>query len=82
MNRPTRTHNHMFTDALGNVHWEFWEGVAWNGRRYQSVELFRLCRDWGTNMVRDAVFDLDLCPSDDNLKKIKKYIEQSENSLV
>lgn len=72
----------MFTDALGNVHWEFWGGIRLNGRHYQSVALFALCRELGTHLVQQTCVELDTTPNDDNLEILRKEIEQNEKSLV
>lgn len=72
----------MFTDSLGNVHWEFWEGIALNGRHFESVALFEVCRKHGTWHVKSACIATDKLPYDNDLSEIEKYIERSENALV
>lgn len=76
------SYNHMHTDALGNTHFEFWQGIKLNGRNFQSVPLFKLCEEFGTAQVTDACHHLGCFPCIADLAAIRKECERREAMFV
>ena len=72
----------MWTDALGEIHYEFWDGVRFNGKCYNSVALFWLCQDFGTNVVEQVCRETDTSPDESNLTAIRNGCNEHENSYV
>jgi len=72
----------MFTDALGNDHYEFWEGVKINGKTHQSRPLYALCMEFGTSRVQDACMHLGCLPYVQDLSAIRAECQRQENSYV
>ena len=72
----------MWTDACGETHFEFWEGIKFAGRTFQSVPLFNLCQEYGTAQVKDACIHLGVMPYAADLAAIKEECERQENSYV
>jgi len=72
----------MWTDACGETHFEFWEGISLAGRVFKSVPLFNLCQEFGTAQVRDACLSLDLLPYSEDLAEIRNECQRQENSYV
>jgi hypothetical protein len=72
----------MYTDALGNTHFEFWEGIKLAGRTFQSVPLYHLCQTYGDAQVRDACIHLGCMPYIQDLRAIADECERVERSFV
>jgi hypothetical protein len=72
----------MWTDATGEVHFEFWDGIKLNGKTFQSLPLFNLCREFGNAQVLKACTDLGCYPYAADLKAIKDECQRQENSYV
>lgn len=62
----------MFTDALGNLHFEFWEGIKFNGRTFQSRPLYELCQEFGDANVLEACHTLGCLPYIQDLSAIRE----------
>lgn len=67
----------MWIDAIGDVHFEFWEGIKLNGKTYQSIPLYNLCVEYGEIEVIAAIKDIDLTPEEYNLTKIHNHLKTS-----
>jgi hypothetical protein len=72
----------MWTDALGEVHYEFWDGLRFNGKCYNSVALFWLCQAYGDAQVKDACIHLGCLPYAADLATIKAECQRQEDSYV
>ena len=72
----------MWTDALGNNHWEFWEGIKRNGKTYQSRPLFNLCNEFGDAQVLDACIHLGCRPCVEDLATVRAECQRQEDSYV
>jgi len=72
----------MWTDACGNDHYEFWNGITLNGKTYQSRLLYEVCNEFGDAFVADACNVLDLNPNDEHLATIRKECKRVEESYV
>jgi len=72
----------MYTDALGNTHFEFWEGIKLNGRTFQSLPLFKLCQEFGDAQVTDACHHLGCFPHVADLSAIREECERREAMYV
>lgn len=72
----------MWTDACGETHFEFWEGIKMNGKTHKSVALYNVCREYGDAQVLDACLHLGCLPYAQDLKAIKDECERQENSYV
>ena len=72
----------MWTDACGEIHYEFWDGLRFNGKCYNSVNLFWLCREYGDAQVIDACNHLGCLPYAADLATIKAECQRQENSYV
>ena len=72
----------MWTDACGETHFEFWEGLAFSGKRFSSLALFELCREFGDAQVKDACIHLGCLPYTADLKAIKDECQRQEDSYV
>jgi hypothetical protein len=72
----------MWTDACGNDHYEFWEGIKVNGKTYQSRPLYALCAEFGDAQVKDVCAHLGLMPYVQDLSAIRTECQRQENSYV
>ena len=72
----------MWTDACGNDHYEFWEGIKINGKTYQSRPLYALCAEFGDAQVLDACMHLGCLPYVEDLSAIRAECQRQENSYV
>ena len=72
----------MWTDANGETHYEFWDGVRFNGKCHNNVPLFWLCQEFGTNVVEQVCRETDTSPEEYNLTAIRKGCIEQENSYV
>jgi hypothetical protein len=72
----------MWTDACGETHFEFWEGIKFAGRTFKSVPLYHLCQEFGDAQVRDACGFLGLMPYVSDLDAIKEECQRQEDSYV
>lgn len=72
----------MWDDTRGKSHFEFWEGLAFSGKRFSSLALFELCREFGEAQVKDACNHLGCLPYIDDLKAIKNECQRQEDSYV
>jgi hypothetical protein len=72
----------MFTDATGEVHFEIWEGIRLDGRTFQSLPLFELCREYGELTVSHACRNLGCFPHAQDLSAIKTECRRIEESYV
>jgi hypothetical protein len=72
----------MFKDALGNTHWEIWQGIKLNGRTFQSEPLYELSRRFGDAEILDACMRLGCLPYAADLQTIAEECERIENSFV
>ena len=68
----------MFTDALGNLHFEFWEGIKFNGRTFQSRPLYEVCQEFGDANVLEACHTLGCLPHVQDLSAIREECERIE----
>lgn len=72
----------MWTDATGEIHFEFWEGIKLNGKTYQSRPLFNLCNEFGDAQVLDACIHLGCLPYVEDLAAIREECQRQEDSYV
>ena len=72
----------MHIDALGEVHFEFWEGIKFAGRTFKSLPLFNLCQEFGTMHVAEACRHLGCMPYAADLAAIKQECQRQEASYV
>ena len=72
----------MYQDALGNTHFEFWQGIKLAGRTFQSKDLFALCQEFGDAQVKDACTHLGCFPYAADLQAIKEECERVEAMFV
>lgn len=72
----------MYTDALGNIHFEFWEGIKLEGRTFQSVPLYLLCQEFGDEVVKGACIHLGCRPYIQDLASIREECERIEARMV
>jgi len=72
----------MWTDACGNTHYEFWEGIKLGGKTFTSLPLFNLCQEYGDAQVRDACIHLGCRPYAEDLAAIKEECERQESLYV
>lgn len=72
----------MWTNACGETHFEFWEGLAFSGKRFSSLALFELCREFGDAQVLEACRVLWCIPIPEALADIKAECQRQENSYV
>jgi hypothetical protein len=72
----------MFKDALGNIQFELWQGIKINGRTFQSLPLFNLCREFGDAQVLDACTHLGCFPCIADLSSIRHECERVEARYV
>jgi len=72
----------MFKDALGNTHFEFWQGIKINGRTFQSEDLYKLSKEFGDAEILDACMRLGCLPYAADLQAITEECERIENSYV
>lgn len=72
----------MYTDALGNTHFEFWQGLKIGGRTFQTLPLFRLCEEFGDAQVKDACDHLGCLPYVADLATIREECQRIENLYV
>jgi hypothetical protein len=68
----------MYTDALGNTHFEFWEGIKLAGRTFQTEKLYEVCKEYGSASVKAACIRLGCLPYKDDLEAIKEECERTE----
>jgi len=72
----------MWTDACGKTHFEFWEGIKFAGRTFQSEPLFHLCQEFGDAQVLEACRSLWCFPYQECLSDIKAECQRQEDSYV
>lgn len=72
----------MWTDACGEIHYEFWGGIKFNGKTFQSLPLFNLCLEYGDAQVIDACHHLGCLPYAADLAAIKAECQRQEDSYV
>lgn len=58
------------------------EGIKINGRTFKDLEVFHLCRDFGSGNVLSVCTELDLLPFPENIKKIRDTCQKWEDSLL
>ena len=68
----------MYTDALGNLHFEFWEGIKFNGRTFQSRPLYEVCQEFGDANVLEACHTLGCFPHVQDLSAIREECMRTE----
>lgn len=72
----------MWTDALGETHFEFWNGIKLDGRTFKSVPLFNVCSEFGDAQVKQACIDLGCLPYVQDLAAIREECQRQEASYV
>lgn len=72
----------MWTDANGEIHFEFWEGIKFNGKCHKSLPLYKLCQKFGSAQVLDACILLGCPPYIDDLGAIREECERQEAFYV
>lgn len=72
----------MWTDACGEIHFEFWEGIKMNGRTFRSEPLYHLCQEFGDGQVLGACLHLGCFPYVADLSAIKAECKRQEDSYV
>jgi len=72
----------MWTDAIGETHYEFWEGIKLNGKTHKSLPLYGLCQEFGNAQVLDACFSLGCLPYAEDLSAIRAECKRQEDSYV
>ena len=72
----------MWTDACGETHFEFWNGIQLDGRTFKSVPLYNLCLEFGNAQVRQACIDLGCRPHIQDLQSIREECIRTENLYV
>lgn len=72
----------MWTDACGETHFEFWDGLKFAGRTFQSMPLYHLCQEFGDAQVKGACTHLGVMPYAADLAAIKQECERQEASYV
>jgi hypothetical protein len=72
----------MFKDALGNTHFEVWQGIKLNGRTFQSEALYELSQRFGDAEILDACVRLGCFPYAADLKTIEEECERIERMFV
>jgi len=72
----------MYKDALGNTHFEIWQGIKLAGRTFQTEKLYELCKEFGDAEVREACIHLGCLPYKEDLEAIKEECERVEKRFV
>ena len=72
----------MYKDALGNTHFEIWQGIKLNGRTFQSEALYELSKKYNDAEILDACIRLGCLPYGADLQTIEEECERIENSFV
>lgn len=72
----------MWTNSTGEIHFEFWDGIKLNGKTFQSLPLFNLCREFGDAQVLQACIDLGCYPHAADLRAIQDECKRQEASYV
>lgn len=72
----------MWTDANGETHFEFWNGIKLDGRTFKSVPLYNVCLEFGDAQVRQACIDLGCYPYTADLAAIREECIRTENLYV
>lgn len=68
----------MYTDALGNLHFEIWEGIKFNGRTFQSYPLYKLSQKFNEANIVEACHTLGCLPHVQDLSAIQEECERME----
>jgi hypothetical protein len=68
----------MYTDALGNLHFEIWEGIKFNGRTFQSYPLYKLSQKFPEANIVEACHHLGCLPHVQDLSAIQEECERME----
>jgi hypothetical protein len=72
----------MFKDALGNIHYDFWQGIKINGKTFDSLPLFNLCQEFGDAQVVEACMNIGCLPYVPDMQAIKEECKRIENLYV
>lgn len=72
----------MWTDALGETHFEIWNGIQLEGRNFKSVPLYNVCLEFGDAQVKQACIDLGCRPYVQDLQAIREECQRQEDSYV
>jgi hypothetical protein len=72
----------MWTDALGETHFEFWNGITLEGRTFKSVPLYNVCSEFGDAQVKQACIDLGRRPYVQDLQTIREECLKTEHRYV
>ena len=72
----------MWTDALGETHFEFWNGITLEGRTFKSVPLYNVCAEFGDAQVKQACIDLGCRPYVQDLQTIREECLKTEHRYV
>ena len=72
----------MWTDACGETHFEFWNGIKLDGRTFKSVPLFKVCLEFGDAQVKQACIDLGCYPYVEDLTAIRQECLRTEHLYV
>jgi hypothetical protein len=72
----------MWTDALGETHFEIWNGIQLDGRCFKSVPLYNVCSEFGDAQVKQACIDLGCRPYVQDLGAIREECQRQEDSYV
>jgi hypothetical protein len=68
----------MWIDAVGEVHFEFWNGLKMHGKTYKSLQLFNLCLEYGDAEVMEVCHIQDIRPEEYNLSEIQNHLKQNQ----
>jgi len=72
----------MWTDALVETHFEFWNGITLEGRNFKSVPLYNVCSEFGDAQVKQACIDLGCRPYVQDLQTIREECLKTEHRYV
>lgn len=72
----------MWTDACGETHYEFWEGIKMDGKIFSSRPLYEVCQEYGDGQVRGACLHLGCYPYAADLAAIKAECQRQEEAYV
>ena len=72
----------MWTDALGETHFEFWNGITLEGRNFKSLPLYNVCSEFGDAQVKQACIDLGCRPYVQDLQTIREECLKTEHRYV
>ena len=59
-----------------------WDGFRINGKTFRSVETANLCRDFGQAQLFEACTELELIPSQENIKQLRDKCQEWEDKLL